>query len=242
MKRLTVGLVILLLVGACSDDDAGPTTTTVTPTTTVETTAITPTTATETPATTIATTTVPATTMPATTIPATSVPATTIPAITECSAAGMDFHWSEDHGLPEPVDQMRRAIVAAAVACDIEALAALGLDGAFVWALNPNAAEHPADYWRFLEYEYRSEPLYELVLLFTFPWGVVDVGTHDIYVWPSAEAYDDWKSVPEEERDAIVWFLGEEYLETIELENYYLGPSVGIDDSGDWLWVHEAMS
>ena len=154
----------------------------------------------------------------------------------------MDFHWSDDHGLPEPVDQMRRAIVAAAVACDLDALAALGLDGAFVWALDPNAANHPADYWRFLEFEYGSDALYELVLLFTFPWGVIDVGTYDIYVWPSAGAYDDWASVPEEERASIEWFLGEEYLEMIEAENYYLGPSVGIDDSGDWLWVHEATS
>lgn len=237
MRRLTVALVVLLLVAACSDDNAGLTTTTGTPATMVETTAIMTTSATDTPATTIATTTI-----ATTTIPATTIATTTIPATTECSAAGMDFYWSDYPDMPEPVDQMRRAIVAAAVACDIDALAALGLDGAFVWALNPNAAEHPADYWRFLEYEYGSEPLYELVLLFTFSWGVIDAGTHDIYVWPSAEAYDDWSSVPEDERDAIAWFLGEEFLEIIESENYYLGPSIGIDDSGDWLWVHEATS
>jgi len=213
MRRLAIGLAVLLLVSACSDDDAGLTITT-----------------------TIITTT------PATTTPATTTPATTTPAMTECSAAGMDFYWSGDNIPPEPVDQMRRAIVAAAVACDIDALASLGLEGAFVWALNPNAAGHPADHWRFLEFEYRSDPLYQLVLLFTLPWGVIEGGTHDIYVWPSAQAYDDWASVPEDERDAIAWFLGEEFLETIELENYYLGPSIGIDASGDWLWIHEEMS
>ena len=154
----------------------------------------------------------------------------------------MDFYWSENNDLPEPVDQMRRAIVADAVACDIDALASLGLEGSFVWALDPNAADHPADYWRFLEFEYRSDALYELVLLFTFPVGVIDVGTYDIYVWPSAAAYDDWESVPLDERESIAWFLGEEYLEMIEAENFYMGPSIGIDESGDWVWVHETTS
>ena len=130
--------------------------------------------------------------------------------------------------------------MSAAMECDIDTLAALGLAGEFRWSDNPNAADNPADHWRFME-DFGSMPLAGMVDLLSLPYGVTEhllVGV-PLYVWPSVAVYDAWASAPEADRQAIVDLYGEGVLDEIEYlweDGYYLGSHLAIDHNGDWLW------
>jgi hypothetical protein len=159
-----------------------------------------------------------------------------VPPTPRCSAGTLTADVPNVPGMPRPVDDMRRAIAAAAVACDIDGLADLGRPGDFWWSVDPNAAGDPADYWRFLEYELGAAPLAGLVGLLGLPYGVLDDHGVLVFVWPSAAAYDDWASVPAADREALAALYSPEDLEAFAAENLYLGSSLGIDENGDWRW------
>ncbi len=159
-----------------------------------------------------------------------------LPLMPPCSAEHLTPDLPPVPGLPGPVDDMRRAVAAAAVACDIDALADLGRPGVFQWSIDPNAADDPAGYWRFLEFEFGAMPLAALVDLLRLPHGVLDDQGTLVFVWPSAAAYDDWASVPAADREVLAALYSPEDLEAFAAENLYLGSSLGIDENGDWRW------
>jgi hypothetical protein len=120
--RPALGLVAaLLLIAGCDGGvgDAGAATTTAATTTTAE----------------AATTTAPP-------LDATSAPER------ECSAAGLSATPEPQPGLPEPVAELRRAIVAAATACDFERLEELALagDGSLTYSFGETG--DAAGHWR----------------------------------------------------------------------------------------------
>ena len=236
MKRLTIGLAMLLLAAGCGDDDASLiTVTTAAEATTPASEALTTTssaTATTQPAS-------PATTQPITTT-STAAATTTAPPPSACSTTGMVGVLPDEPDLPRYVDDMRWAIMSAAMACDIDMLAALGLPGQFGWSYDPNAADDPADHWRFME-DFGSMPLAGMVDLLSLPYGVMEqvMTGVPLYVWPSVAVYDDWASVPEADRRALVDLYGEGILDEVEYlweDTYYLGSYLAIDHNGDWLW------
>jgi hypothetical protein len=160
-----------------------------------------------------------------------------VPPTPGCSAEDLNVDLPNAPGMPGPVDDMRRAMAAAAVACDIDRLADLGRPGDFWWSVDPNAANDPADHWRFLEYEFGAAPLAGLVDLLGLSPGVLEDQGVLIYVWPSAAAYDDWASVPVVDREVLAALYSPEDLEAFAAENAYLGSSLGIDENGDWRWL-----
>jgi len=220
-RRTALLIGAVLILAACADDtfqgesavsSTGAVATTTTTTTLPETTTTTTTT----------TTTLPETTTTTTTPPAES-----------CSAQGYPVVLLDEPGLPAPVDDMRRRIVDAALACDFERLAALAIPGGFEWTWDPRVTEGPAEFWA--ERDPAIGTLRRLLRLLEFPAGVRrEVGV-EIYAWPAVAAYDDWASAPEADRAALGGLFTPEDMERFELENYYLGSRVFIDATGNWL-------
>lgn len=216
---------VLLVVGSCGDDDPGSATVTTqaSPSTqAVATTQTSVTTATDTPA------------MPA--APTTAAPvATTSPSL-PCSAEGMAQDLRDEPELYVVVDATRRAIFHTAVACDFEGLAALAQPGGFVWMGAPTPGDDPTEYFRIQE---ENAGVLALMLnLFSAPFGVAPIDGVNVYVWPSAAAYADWASVPEEARQGLVDLYGEGILQEAEEylwdDGYYLGSRLEIDEAGGW--------
>jgi len=148
-----------------------------------------------------------------------------------CSAAGLTEPGSQA-GLPAPVAERRTAILAAALACDIEGLVSLtgpeftasfgGDDPATLWTAGEDAGE---------------EPLRFLVDVLRIDYRVIDVETGgDLYVWPAAFAYDSWDDVPEDDRLALLNLYAESDLQDFALFGGYIGYRVGIDEDGTWLF------
>ncbi|MFH1331300.1 MAG: hypothetical protein ABIJ48_11685 [Actinomycetota bacterium] len=232
MRRLTVGLIMVLVATGCGDDAALRTT--------VTTVSEAPTPTSQAPTTTSSTTTTEATTTQPTTTTSAAATTTTAPPPSGCSTSGIVGVLPDEPDLPGAVDDMRWAIMSAAMECDINTLAALGLPGEFAWSYDPNAADDPADHWRFME-DFGSMPLAGMVELLSLPYGVTEqvlVGV-PLYVWPSVAVYDDWASAPEADRQAIVDLYGESVLDEVEdlwEDGYYLGSHLAIDHNGDWQW------
>ncbi len=131
--------------------------------------------------------------------------------------------------LPPVVDSMRRRIVAAAVACDYEALARLARENGEAFSFTFGGEEDPVVYWREQEREGHPE-LARLVRLFNLPYA--KDGT--LYVWPSVfrlgakEA--DWK--------ALEGFYPPDTLsEWRSMEDGYRGLRAGIHEKGDWMFA-----
>ena len=93
-------------------------------------------------------------------------------------------------GLPEPVAEMRRAIVAAAVACDLDGLAELGLEGDEDFWFGIGYIGDARDFWRGKEAK-GSRPMWVLARLLDLPFttGVLEEpeGGIPYYRWPTAK-------------------------------------------------------
>ena len=152
----------------------------------------------------------------------------------DCSATALNIGLGGEPDLPTAVDEMRRAIKDAAWSCDVDQLAELGLPGEFEWSLNPNAADDPAEHWRLDDVH--ASPLARIVELLALPSAVKLIDGIEVYVWPSAAAYDDWASVPAADRAALAGIFHPEDLDRFEADAFYSGSSLGIDADGDWLW------
>lgn len=133
--------------------------------------------------------------------------------------------------LPPAVESMRRRIVAAAVACDYAALAALGREKGKDLSFTFGVAEDPAEYWR--EAEQQGEPvLAQMVKVLNLPYAKDEEG---VFVWPSVhvtglESEADWKS--------LRGLYPEEQLRNMrEVGSGYLGLRVGISSKGDWQYA-----
>lgn len=150
----------------------------------------------------------------------------------DCSAAGLPAEPADDPDLPEPVAEMRDAIVAAATACDFDRLAELAKPGAFTYSFGDSG--DPAAFWRRTEAE--GEPLAALVHFLNRPFATRDVDDVTQYVWPRAYVYDSWEAVPAEDRDGLRPVYDAEDFERFDQFGSYTGYRVGITADGDWVF------
>jgi hypothetical protein len=124
---------------------------------------------------------------------------------------------------------MRRRIVAAAVACDYEALVRLSRENGEEFNFSFGPGEDPAAYWR--QQEREGQPtLALLVRVLNLPYA--KDGT--LYVWPSVfrvGAKDaDWKAL-----EGL--YPPKTLAEWRRMEDGYLGLRTGIHEKGDWMFV-----
>jgi hypothetical protein len=162
---------------------------------------------------------------PVTTAPATTAP----PAVAACSAAGLPMP-AEQEGLPAPVADARRAIAAAAIACDYEALEALA-DADLVTSFGGGGFE--------LIPMWEEEGIYPalalLVELFDTPYGFEDY--EDLprhYYWPSAFVSDSWDEIPPADMEALLTVYTQEELDQAAAFGSYALWRIGITEAGEW--------
>jgi hypothetical protein len=121
---------------------------------------------------------------------------------------------------------MRRRIVAAAVACDYQALAALSREKGADFSFGFGDEKDVAAAWRKQEEE-GAPVLAPLVRVLSMPYA--KLGT--LYVWPSAygaEATDeDWSALKS-------LYSAEQIADLRANEDGYMGFRAGIAESGDW--------
>jgi hypothetical protein len=147
-----------------------------------------------------------------------------------CSAAGLSPEPVAQGGLPEPVATTRAAIVATAVACEFDGLAALAAPD-FTYSFGE--AGSAARFWRDGE-QRGAANLFELTKILDLPYTVVETGEGAVFVWPSAYAEDatdtDW--------EALGAVYNEEEISLFRDElGTYLGLRVGITDTGEWIYA-----
>ena len=156
-------------------------------------------------------------------------PTTTTPVAAECSATGLPMPPKQE-GLPAPVADARRAIAAAAIACDYAALEELASPDLNTSFGGGGFANIPM--W---EEEGTYPALRLLVELFGTP-----VATQDFedlpryYVWPSAFVYDSWEEIPPADLEALRTIYTDEELDEIAAFGAYAGWRIGITEEGVW--------
>ncbi|HEX7168019.1 MAG TPA: hypothetical protein VF230_13660 [Acidimicrobiales bacterium] len=139
---------------------------------------------------------------------------------------------SPQPGLPEPVEAMRRSVVAAAVACDYQQLEELASRGAARFTFSFGGGDDAAAHWRAGEAA-GDEPLRYLAGLLTVPHAAAEP---DQFVWPSAFAYEKWSEVPEPDRAVLRGLYTAEELEGFARFGSYAGYRAGIAADGEWLF------
>jgi len=162
--------------------------------------------------------------------PVTTAPATVPPTVADdCSAAGLPMP-AEQEGLPAPVADARRAIAAAAIACDYEALEALAYPD-FVTSFGGGGFEN-IPMW---EEEGTYPALALLVELFDTPYAFEDY--EDLprhYYWPSAFIYDSWEEIPPADMEALLTVYTQEELDQSAEFGAYALWRIGITETGEW--------
>ena len=162
---------------------------------------------------------------PVTTAPATTTP----PAAADCSAAGVPMP-AEQEGLPAPVTDARRAIAAAAIACDYDALEALASPD-FVSSFGGGGFEN-IPMW---EEEGTYPALALLVGLFDTPYAFEDYEDQPRhYYWPSAFVYDSWEEIPQADMEALLTVYTQEELDQAAGFGSYALWRIGITETGEW--------
>lgn len=161
----------------------------------------------------------------------TVTPTTTVPTSTiapDCSAVGLPMPAEQD-GLPAPVAETRRAIAAAAIACDYRALEALG-------GTDLNTSFGGGGFQNLPLWEGQGEgQLGTLIELFDTPYATQDF--EDLpryYVWPSAFVFDSWEEIPPADLEALHSIYTDEELDQIAGFGSYAGWRIGITEDGEW--------
>jgi hypothetical protein len=148
---------------------------------------------------------------------------------TACSSAGFSQTPTPQGGLPETVATTRTAIVAAATACDIEALTSL-VGESFTYSFG--AGENPGRFWRRAEQEGYGD-LARIVGVLELPFVIQDSTEGRIYTWPSAfqetPTDDDW--------EALGAVYNEEDIDLFKEYGGYIGMRVGIAEDGTWIFA-----
>lgn len=95
--------------------------------------------------------------------------------------------------------ERREAILTAALACDIDGLAAL-TGPSFTASFGGG---EPAEVWTADEEEFNNEPMRALVEILRLPPTSGDDGKGGVaYIWPPAFNHETWEEVPEADRKA----------------------------------------
>ena len=162
---------------------------------------------------------------PVTTAPASTAP----PVVADCSAAALPMP-AEQEGLPAPVADARRAIAAAAIACDYEALEALASPD-LVTSFGGGGFEN-IPMW---EGDGTYPALALLVELFDTPYAFEDYeGLPRHYYWPSAFVYDSWEEIPPADMEALLTVYTQEELDRAAAFGSYALWRIGITETGEW--------
>lgn len=152
-----------------------------------------------------------------------------------CSASGEDTDLEPQPDLPEPVAETRQEIAAAAAACDFDALQSLARAGSEPFTYSFGGGGRPARFWRRQE-RAGDEPLRLMGGVLARPFGTVEAGGSVQYVWPSAFAFQDWRDVPAEDREALKPLYDRQDFELFARFGGYIGYRIGISESGEWLY------
>lgn len=148
-----------------------------------------------------------------------------------CPASGMSAMPEEQSGLDEDAAATRRAIVAAAVACDYEQLGSLaGTNGRrFTFSFGDEATAEA-----FVASLERSggENLAILVRTLHLPYCEDSIERRVIYQWPSAFC----DGATDEDWDALRALYSDEEIAQFREFGSFIGHRVGIDADGTWLF------
>ena len=219
--RLLLTLTALtLMVAACSDGDSEEVATTdqISVSTTTSTT--------EQTSTSEAATTETSTTSTETTASDSST--TTSVVDTSCSASGIERPGPQPE-LPAAVADRRDAILTAALACDLDALAAL-TGPSFTASFGGG---DPKDVW-IADEDFGSEPMRALVEILRLAPTRTDGAGGVIYVWPPAFTYDTWEEVPDADREALRVLYDDADFEGFAQFGGYIGYRTSITEDGTW--------
>ena len=136
-------------------------------------------------------------------------------------------------GLPAPVARTRQQILAAARACDYDALGRVALEGdqGFTYSFGDDG--HPGEFWQQQE-EHGEEPLRHLIAVLQLPYRYL--GEHDQYVWPAAFGYDTWDDIPDGDKQDLSALYTQQERERFRMFGAYIGFRVGIGADGRWLF------
>lgn len=147
-----------------------------------------------------------------------------------CSASGIERPGPQPE-LPDAVAETRAAILTAALACDIEGLAALTAPS---FTASFGGCE-PVEIWTAGEEDFDDEPLRVLVeLLRLRPTMGSDGAGGNEYLWPPAFGYDTWEDVPEADRDPLRVLYDDDAFEQFSDFGGYIGYRIGITEDGAW--------
>jgi hypothetical protein len=149
---------------------------------------------------------------------------------TTCSASGMAAPPRQD-GLPPAVAATRDAIIAAALACDIDALGSLtdpdGFTASFGGGTGP-------ELWS--AGEGRGEgPLRWMVVILSLPYYTSNgaEGSASTFTWPSAVS-PTWDELTAEQIDSLRPYFSQEELDAFANFGAYIGYRLTITDAGEW--------
>jgi hypothetical protein len=149
-----------------------------------------------------------------------------------CSGAGEDAEvGSQD--IPEAVAATRRAVAAAAAACDyaeLDKLASPGFKSGFGGDTGP-----PSEFWRRAEAQ-GEEPMRFLVGMLDRPVRISPDASPTSYTWPSAFSYESWAAVPDADREALRPLYDDEDFEGFASFGGYIGWRTTIEESGAWVF------
>ena len=137
--------------------------------------------------------------------------------------------------LPQPVSNMRMAIIDAARACDFDKLAELALAGDGTFTYSFGGGGRPAAFWREAEAAGQA-PLRLLVELLDGPPATRQVEGSTQYLWPAAYGFERWQDVPASAREDLRRMYGDDDLRRFAQFGSYTGHRVGITESGDWIF------
>ena len=152
------------------------------------------------------------------------------PAI-RCSSATVHAALSDEE-LPSPVAAVRRSIVAAAMACDYDALERIALEQGTGFTFTYGGDTDASEYWRRAEEESDEEPkpMRALLTILTMPHTRNESGS---YAWPSAysesPAEGDWRLL------VVSSLYTQEQVDLMRTQDTgYLGYRTAITADGDW--------
>lgn len=150
----------------------------------------------------------------------------------QCSASGASTQaltLPDQQGLPPAVDDLRRELFDAALACDFDALAELAGEE-FSYTFGPPDPAGPAAYWRSTDAQDRV--MDSLARILTIAYVRDAKGDDASFVWPSAQAANptdaDWNALVEAE------VITEDELPVLRSLGSYVGFRSAITPGGTW--------
>jgi len=133
--------------------------------------------------------------------------------------------------LPSAVADTRDAVIAAAAACDLDALVSLAGEP-FTTSFGGGGAEGLRS-WE----EQGQGELGTLLRLLAMTYGTIELEDGgQIFVWPAAATYESWEQIPDEQLAELGTLYGDEELEQLSGFGAYAGWRTGINHDGNWMY------